>query len=211
MSVDLEKSISPEIQPTAPESLNRRQEILDASLECFLDHGYQRTTIAQIRAKSGASTGSIYHLFSGKPAIAHALVTQAIDDWQANTKPGSIKKSVKSSVAGLLARGSNNWALFQFMDEMRILANNDPDLFALKQTFQHGQQAAKKQYRAAAKRGLVQDIPWPLAHALMLGPTYDYLRNQGPSANPKKVNAAKNHLSKAAWRAVKSLPATTKN
>lgn len=201
------------MQESDQETGNRHDEILAAALGCFLENGYQRTTIAQIRAKSGASTGSIYHLFSGKPAIAHALVTRAIDEWDAQSTidPDSIKKSIKSSVAGLLIRGNGNWPLFQFMDEMRQLADNDADLIALKQTFNQGQKSAKKQFRAAAKMGLVQNIPWPLAHALILGPSYSYLRAQGGALSKRKITATAKHLSRAAWQAVKSIPADNKN
>lgn len=164
---------------------NRRDEILSAALECFLDKGYQLTTIAQIRAKSGASTGSIYHLFSGKPDIANALILQAIDDWSETPDQNtpSIKKSIKASVTSLLTRSLENPGLSQFMDEMRILANNDDSLTALKQTFDADQGDAKKLYRAAVKAGKVRDIPWPIANALMLGPTYAFLRNQNLPEN----------------------------
>lgn len=194
----------------------RRSQILDAALDCFQDNGYQLTTIAQIRAKSGASTGSIYHLFAGKPAIAHALISKAIEGWRlysdlenrsgknAKIKENEVKSAIKSSVTSLVTHGTQNYGLHQFMDEMRILANKDPDLAALKATFSAGQTEAKKFYRAAADNGIVRDVSWPVAHALMLGPTYDYLRSFQPQTSKKKIAAAKSQLGKAAWRTIRA-------
>ncbi len=57
---------------------SRRREILDAALECFLKHGVQGATIEQIRRRSKASHGSIYHLFSGKDEIALTLFVEGM-------------------------------------------------------------------------------------------------------------------------------------
>ncbi|HTO27428.1 MAG TPA: TetR family transcriptional regulator, partial [Devosia sp.] len=46
-------------------TIDRRRQILDAALSAFLERGYAATSIADIRARSGASTGSIYHFFAG--------------------------------------------------------------------------------------------------------------------------------------------------
>jgi AcrR family transcriptional regulator len=59
----------------------RRREILDAALDLFLKQGVEVTTIEQIRDASGASTGSIYHLFGGKDEIAHTLFVEGMRDY----------------------------------------------------------------------------------------------------------------------------------
>src|SRR5690349_25121687 len=61
----------------------RRQAILDAALECFSTLGYDQTTLADIRARSGASTGSIYHHFGSKERIAASLYLDGIHQTQA--------------------------------------------------------------------------------------------------------------------------------
>ena len=62
-------------------TMDRRRQILDAALASFLEKGYAATSIADIRARSGASTGSIYHFFSGKGALAEALLREAVAGW----------------------------------------------------------------------------------------------------------------------------------
>ena len=52
---------------------SRRQAILDAALACFTNKGFTETTMEDIRIRSGASTGSIYHHFSNKEMLARAL------------------------------------------------------------------------------------------------------------------------------------------
>ncbi|MFN0197097.1 MAG: TetR/AcrR family transcriptional regulator [Planctomycetaceae bacterium] len=59
----------------------RRRSILDAALDCFLEFGVEGTTIDQIRLKSGASHGSIYHLFRGKDEIALTLFIEGMKDY----------------------------------------------------------------------------------------------------------------------------------
>ena len=59
----------------------RRESILEAALGCFLEKGYIATTINDIREASGATTGSIYHFFDGKGALAMALLEDAIAGW----------------------------------------------------------------------------------------------------------------------------------
>jgi AcrR family transcriptional regulator len=56
----------------------RRQAILDAALACFSDVGYDQTTLADIRRRAGASTGSIYHHFGSKEQIAASLYLQGV-------------------------------------------------------------------------------------------------------------------------------------
>ena len=60
----------------------RKQEILDAALECFSSIGYDQTTIEDIRAKAGASIGSIYHHFGAKDRIAAALYLRGVRETQ---------------------------------------------------------------------------------------------------------------------------------
>ncbi|MGH3739466.1 MAG: TetR/AcrR family transcriptional regulator [Micromonosporaceae bacterium] len=60
----------------------RRQAILDAALAVFSESGVAAAAIGEIRARSGASIGSIYHHFGSKEGIAAALYAEAITDYQ---------------------------------------------------------------------------------------------------------------------------------
>ncbi|MGE0816464.1 MAG: TetR/AcrR family transcriptional regulator [Vicinamibacterales bacterium] len=56
-----------------------RAAILDAALELFSHRGYGATSMRDIAAKAGVSTGSVYHHFQDKEAIFQALLAQFQD------------------------------------------------------------------------------------------------------------------------------------
>lgn len=183
---------------------DRRTQILDAALACFLDRGYAATSIADIRAGSGASTGSIYHFFSNKGALASALVQRAIAGWGAATaaiQPDMpAEAAIRASVSGLVIWGIERPAERRFLDEMQSLARLDPTLADVAQFFARGADAAAALYAQYRRRGEVRDLPWPIAHALMLGPTYDFLRHADPGVAPAQAAVL---LADAAWDAVR--------
>src|SRR5947209_5903838 len=60
----------------------RRGEILKAALACFTELGWQAATMEEIRARSRASTGSIYHHFASKEQLAGALYAEGLRSYQ---------------------------------------------------------------------------------------------------------------------------------
>jgi AcrR family transcriptional regulator len=181
---------------------DRRSQILDAALTAFLDRGYAATSIADIRAASGASTGSIYHFFDGKPGLALALLQRAVAGWTAAGPAASdvslsAEATIRASVAGLVTWGEANPALLRFMDEMRSLSVAHTEHLAIRALLATGQREAEARYARFAASGAVRPLPWPIARALMLGPAYDYLRTGIP------VPAAADTLASAAWAAVR--------
>src|SRR5436309_183073 len=67
---------------TAAKTSVRREAILDAALDAFEAKGVLAATLDDIRERSGASVGSIYHHFGDKEGIATALYAQLLADWQ---------------------------------------------------------------------------------------------------------------------------------
>ena len=55
--------------------------ILEAALDAFSENGFAATTIADVRKRSGASVGSIYHHFGDKEGIAAALYVECLRDY----------------------------------------------------------------------------------------------------------------------------------
>lgn len=183
---------------------SRRDDILRAALAVFLERGFDGATLAAIRERSGASTGSIYHFFGGKAEIAIALLQQAISGWAlAATDAAQSEKpreAIEASVRGLLAWGRENPALFGFMDDLLARSAASAEFAAVAGMLNSGRAAAGTLYAGWAKRGEVRDIPWDLAHALIMGPSYAFLRNRRQGAVSDAEIAV---LAKAAWKAVK--------
>lgn len=159
---------------------DRRQEILDAALPIFVEKGFMGTTIADIRKASGATTGSIYHFFAGKPGIAIALWREANAMWFQKTDAArqshTPEEMIKSSVRGLLEWATSNRAMFLFFEELRIRSYSDPDLLPIIEDIARTHATAAQLYRGWVRQGHVRDIPWPVASAIIMGPSYDYLR-----------------------------------
>ena len=187
---------------------DRRRQILDAALACFLEKGYAATSMADIRSRSGASTGSIYHFFSGKGGLAEALLREAVSGWAtlsaaALDPTAPPEQALKSSVRGLMLWAFEHPAQFRFMEEIRSLVPADPDFAAVRNLLDEGRTLGAAQYARMAADGAVRNLPFTIAHALMLGPAYAYLR-QGETPPPDQARRIADLFAEAAWQAVKS-------
>lgn len=184
--------------------IDRRRQILDAALQVFLKKGYGATRIEDVRAYSGASTGSIYHAFKGKEAIAGALFLEAAEGWaeaadlRARRAAKGAQGAIRASVEGLIDWGLARPDLFRFMDDMRFLENRLAGAGEIDDSPILSAQA----YRAHVARGEVRDIPWAVARALILGPAHDYLRRGAGAILASDED--RRLLSEAAWAAVRT-------
>ena len=79
--------------------------MLDVALVCFVDEGYERTTIARILERSGVSNGALFHHFPSKEAIADALYVDAIESFQRGLwdllkrRPRSLRAAVRGAIS----------------------------------------------------------------------------------------------------------------
>jgi AcrR family transcriptional regulator len=86
-------------------STDTRAAILDAALGCFVESGYEQTTIARIRERSGVSNGALFHHFHTKEAIADALYVEAMASFQEGLwellrrRPRSLRAAVRGTIA----------------------------------------------------------------------------------------------------------------
>src|SRR5271156_6515575 len=89
-------------QPAEVRVLDTRSRILDAALSCFIESGYEHTTIARIRERSGVSNGALFHHFPTKEAIADALYVDAIESFQEGLWEllRSRSRSLRAALAG---------------------------------------------------------------------------------------------------------------
>jgi AcrR family transcriptional regulator len=98
-----------------------RRRILDAALACFLEDGYEQTTIARIRARSGASNGALFHHFPSKETIAEALYVEAIASFQeglwklVRRKPRSLRAAVRGAIVHQLSWTEQHADLARFV------------------------------------------------------------------------------------------------
>jgi len=184
----------------------RRESILTAAFGLFVERGYAATSIADVRTASGASTGSIYHFFKGKGALALALLTEMDTGW---SKAGSLSPddaapegSVKASVTSLVRWAAADPGQFRFVDELRSLALVDPDLVEVGDALAAGQGASNAAWRRYVAAGQVKPLAWPVAQAVILGPAHAWLR-LSPQVRKPGWRRAGELLAEAAWAAVR--------
>ncbi len=86
-----------------------RTRILDSALSCFIEFGYDQTTIARIRERSEVTNGALFHHFPSKEAIADALYVEALGSFQEGLwdllarRPRSVRAAVRGVLAHQLA------------------------------------------------------------------------------------------------------------
>lgn len=102
-------------------SVDTRRRVLDGALACFLQDGYEQTTVARIRERSSVSNGALFHHFASKEAIADALYLDAMASFQdglwalIRSRPRSLRAAVHGSIAHQLGWVEQNPDLARFV------------------------------------------------------------------------------------------------
>lgn len=160
-----------------------RKRILVAALRCFLDRGYEQTTIAQIRIDSGVSNGALFHHFPTKEAIADALYVEGIASFQEGVReivrqppPSSLLAAVRAVIGHQLAWTEQHTDLARF-----IYQRGHPDFDSLGGAavgaLNRSLAAEVRQWMAPlAERGLIRPVPMLVVTAIVNGPAHAIAR-----------------------------------
>ncbi|WP_037568953.1 TetR/AcrR family transcriptional regulator [Phaeacidiphilus oryzae] len=70
----------------------QRAEILDAARRCFVRNGFHRTSMQDVIAEAGRSTGAVYRYFAGKDDMILAVATENLAE-----VAGALRAAVRSS------------------------------------------------------------------------------------------------------------------
>ncbi|MGC1547090.1 MAG: TetR/AcrR family transcriptional regulator [Rhodanobacter sp.] len=71
-----QKSTAAARTPRRQRGLERVASLLEAAAACFVEKGYDATTMTEIAARAGAAIGSLYQFFPTKERVAQALLDQ---------------------------------------------------------------------------------------------------------------------------------------
>ena len=160
----------------------RRRSILDASLRCFLERGVEAATIEQIRDASGTSSGSIYHHFGSKQAIAIALYVEGLQELdelyrQAIAGQTSLEAGLSSIIHSYFRWIDRNrdWALYLLRVATADLSAGDVE--AVDEVNRRSREMIIEWLRPFAQRGELADIPEGLYSSLIFGPTTHFARH----------------------------------
>lgn len=189
----------------------RRRDILDAALTCFLEFGFAETTIEDIRARSGASIGSIYHHFGNKEGLAAAVYAEALGDFQTGFLEAlqgcaTAEETVRTTVGYTLhwATGYPDWARYLFeAHNARFGPAAERVAQELNAAFFPAVQAA---FRPYMEKGEIARLPFNLTYAIILGPAQELCRLWLAGLHADKPIKAETALADAAWNAIRAQP-----
>jgi AcrR family transcriptional regulator len=187
----------------------RRQEILRAALASFRDFGYEAATIEDIRRRSRASIGSIYHHFGGKAGMASALYAEGLADYQAGLlarmrRARSARDLVKGVVRHHLDWAQANPAWARYLMGMRRLEAVAAIETQLREKNRGFVREAVALIRPHMDRGEIAPLPSEILLAALLGPAQEFLRLWFSGRSELGLRQARESLAEAAWKSVRA-------
>jgi len=190
------------------QSHERRTQIIQAALACFTELGYAKTTMADIRHRSEASTGSIYHHFKSKEQLAAAVYLEGIRNYQEGLL--EVLEQERRAKQGVFAivRFHLNWvgenpAWARFLFQMRhaeFMAGTEETFQGLNRRFAAGlsawvrEQVRQKRFRPHSRDAFV---------SLLLGPCQEYARLWMAGQVITEASAAAEEIAGAIWKALR--------
>ena len=194
-------------------SQDRKSAILSAALAVFSEKGIEATSIDDIRQRSQASVGSIYHHFGNKEGIAAAVFAQGLDDYWAQINANLAQADNAEFAIHAIVSTHLHW-IFEHPDMARFL-------FARRQAVGAGHEDTIRQRTAAHfkeafeklkpwfKQGVLRRLPTELYGPLLLGPSQELARNWLGGRIEFDPRSAVDELSSAAWRSLACNPVHT--
>ncbi len=189
------------------EQTGRRREILRAALTSFEALGYEASTIEDIRRRSRASIGSIYHHFGGKAGIASALYAEGLADYQAGLLARMRRSRSAEALVKAVVRHHINWAeanpawarYLMGMRRLEAVAAIEVRLRELNQDFVR---EAVTLIRPHMDSGEIAPLRLEILLALLFGPAQEFLRLWSAGRTELGLRQAREQLAKAAWESV---------
>lgn len=189
----------------------RQRAILESALLCFTEKGFAATTLEEIRQKSGASTGSIYHHFSSKEELAGALYVEGLRDYQQGLlhelgRRRSAKQGILSIVKNYLlwVEAHPDWARFLlYMPQASLVASSQEKLKEMNRAFFSG---VRSWIEPHIKSGALRRLQTDLYIVLVIGPCQEFARNWLAGRTTTPLAEATRVLCEAAWLSVSNLP-----
>jgi AcrR family transcriptional regulator len=186
----------------------RRRAILDAALAVFLESGVDAAAVEDVRRRSGASVGSLYHRFGSKEGIAAAVYVDALRDYQVEFIAALDGARDAADGVGSAVRAHMRWvrrnpdrAQFLFAvagaDVRRAARTELRDLndqfFACVESWLHGHVEA----------GRIRAVSIDVVYALWLGPSQEMARLWLARGRRGALRTETALLADAAWRSLR--------
>ena len=187
----------------------RRDEIIQAALACFVEKGFAGTTMEDIRRRSGASTGSIYHHFKSKEQLAAAVYLEGIADYQAGfvaqlDRNNSAKKGIAAVIHYHLrwVEEHNQWAhyLFQMRHADFMAAVEEDIALENREFYTHMLHWLDARY----DKGELRRLPFEVIFPIIISPCFNFASRRLSGQVQSDPEEAGDVFADAAWRALKA-------
>jgi AcrR family transcriptional regulator len=183
--------------------MGRRERILDAALSAFTEKGFTAATVDDVRRRSGASVGSIYHHFGGKEELADALYAEALREYQRGfTAVLRRSRHAERGVKGLV-RHHLRWVAAN-PDKARFLLRGRPRTQEIVELNREVFAATEQWLRWRVAAGELRELPLDIYHAILMGPAQEFCRHWLEGRTRSSVAQAERALAQAAWDALRT-------
>ena len=196
-------------------SLQKKQQILQQALLCFVQHGVEGTTIDMIREATQTSVGSLYHHFGNKDAIAGAVFIEGmrhfaelLKQYLARLNSNSVtQEQAREGVKALVYANVDwiadqpDWANFVFHHRTSVKGD---DKQRLKGDQNHFYQHINNWFSPYIESGLIQKIPLEVLASIVTGPVHIYARHWLAGRYKVSLKEHREVFAEAAWQAIKA-------
>jgi AcrR family transcriptional regulator len=187
----------------------RRREILDAALKLFLRYGVAATTMPQICAESGASTGSVYHLFGGKDEIAMTLYVEGMLNYEklmlrSIEKKTSLRGCIHALIATHLQHVVDNPPLSLYLVRLGIADDLGEVGRHYRELNDHFAQTIWSRLKPFVDRGELARLPRELYFSQIIGPAAHLARGWLRGRIDSDLLSATEPLAEAAWKSLRT-------
>jgi AcrR family transcriptional regulator len=185
---------------------------MDAALACFIEDGYEQTTIARIRIRSRVSNGALFHHFASKEAIADALHVEAIASFQAGlwslvrSRPRSLRAAVRGTIGHQLRWIEEHPDLARFVYMRGHLDWDSPAGSAVASLNRDLAQAFSDWLAPLVEAGEVRPTSMLVITAIVSGPAHAIGRRWLAGQLDRAPTELVDELSDAAWAALRGRP-----
>lgn len=201
--------MKPKEHSTHARSDIRCREIIQAALSCFVEYGYAATTMEDIRQRSKASNGSIYHHFKSKEQLAEAIYLEGIIDYQSRIAASLDHNPGAREGIGAIIRHHLGWVGANPDWARYLLQMGNSNLVDLT-----GSEIEKKNLQFLGSllgwikphidNGDLRSMPLDIMIPLILSPSYEFSRLWLSGMALTGIDEAGEVLVDAAWQSLKA-------
>lgn len=187
----------------------RKRQIILAALACFNEMGLLNTTMEDIRARSGASNGSVYHHFKSKDKLAAAVYLEGIRDYQAgllaelaNNPPA--REGIRAMVRYHLTWVSQRPELAKYLFRERHAEFMTDAEGAIAEANKIFAKEIGEYFRRNIEDGTLRSLSKELYLALILGPCQEFARHWLSRPIVIELERVIEEIAESAWRALRA-------